>query len=361
MWVRGELEELERAVRWGKEMDVHYKTFVTILKDAIVKMGSYAPIEGADIDAVIKTVVDVNCTAWKKAMKGVKMGNSKTMLKIEEKREGVVRAMEDRDLPMDMEAMGVDVDAMEGKSEEEKKEIKRILSKFWNHVSKAHEEASCAVVELSRLAMVLEPEDHYKIVEAGTRPLIAMEIPKVQQLISEKKTSEEWVRSRDEKQNMRIEDIIIEQNLLTPLDRWKDSKVLLPTRYLAAAVHYFIYSQADQVRPLTNKFVAGKFRLSPSNLHRILTGRKYAGGHETAKGKCDEHGEKYVKVSKYPETKKEKSKGKSSKALRKDSGKVTVTKVPVKQKDVDVSSLGKPPAKGTRVAKRKKKDDDENE
>ena len=129
---------------------------------------------------------------------------------------------------------------------------------------------------------------------------------------------------------MRIEDIIIEQNLPTPLDRWKDSKVLLLMRYLAAAVHYFIYSQADQVCPLMNKFVAGKFRLSPSNLHRILTGRKYAGGHETAKGKCDEHGEKYVKVSKYPETKKEKSKGKSSKALCKDSGKVTVTKVPVR-------------------------------
>ena len=61
------------------------------------------------------------------------------------------------------------------------------------------------------------------------------------------------------------------------------------------------------------------------------------------------------------ETKKEKSKGKSSKALRKDSRKVTVTKVPVKQKDVDVSSLGEPPVEGTRAAKRKKKDDDENE
>ena len=219
VWVRGELEELECAVRWGKEMDMHYKTFVTILKDAIVKMGSYTHIEGVDIDAVIKTVVDVNCTTWKKAMKGVKTGNSKTILKIEEKREGVVRAMEDRDLPTDTEAAGVDVDAMEGKSEEEKKEIKRMLSKFWNLVSKAHEEASCAVGELSRLAMVLEPEDHYKIMEVGTRPLIAMEIPKVQQLISEKKTSEEWVRSHDEKQNMRIEDIIIEQNLPTPLDR----------------------------------------------------------------------------------------------------------------------------------------------
>ena len=90
VWVRGELEELQHAVRRGKEMDVHYKTFVTILKDAIVKMGSYVPIEGADVDAVIKMVVDVNCTTWKKAMKGVKMGNSKMILKIEEKREGVV-------------------------------------------------------------------------------------------------------------------------------------------------------------------------------------------------------------------------------------------------------------------------------
>ena len=267
VWVRGKLNELERAVRWGKDMDVHYKTFVTVLKDAIIKMGSYAPIEGADIDAVIKTVVDTNCTAWKKAMKGVKTRNSKAILKIEEKREGVIRAVEDRDLPMDTEAAGVDIDAMEGKSEEEKKEIKCMLSKFWNHVSKAHEEASCAAGQLSRLAMVLEPDDHYKIVEAGTRPLIAMEIPRVQQLISEKKSSEERARSRDEKKNMQIEDIIIEQNLPTPLDRWKDLKVLLPTRYLAAAVHFFVYSQADQVHPLTNKFVAEKFKLSPSNLH----------------------------------------------------------------------------------------------
>ena len=53
-------------------------------------MGSYAPIEGADVEAIIKTVVDVNCTAWRKAMKGVKTGNSKTILKIEDKREVVL-------------------------------------------------------------------------------------------------------------------------------------------------------------------------------------------------------------------------------------------------------------------------------
>ena len=71
-------------------MEVHYKMFVLILKDAIEKNRSYAPIEGVDINEVIKTIVDVKCMAWRKAMKGVKTGNSNTILKIEQKREGVI-------------------------------------------------------------------------------------------------------------------------------------------------------------------------------------------------------------------------------------------------------------------------------
>ena len=93
---------------------------------------------------------------------------------------------------------------------------------------------------------------------------------------------------------MRIEDIIIEQNLPTPLDRWKDSKVLLRTRYLAAEVHYFVYSQADQKNPMTNKFVVDKFK-SPSSLHRIITGRCYTAG--TTKTTPEDHGERFVKVA----------------------------------------------------------------
>ena len=127
VWVRGKLQELQRAVRKGKDMDVHYKTFVTILKDAIVKMGSWGPIAAADVDAIVKTVIDVNCTAWKKAMQGIKTGNSETIMKIEEKREGMIRVIEDRDIPMEDDMAVVDADKIEGKTEEEKKEIKRML------------------------------------------------------------------------------------------------------------------------------------------------------------------------------------------------------------------------------------------
>ena len=260
----------------------------------------------------------------------------------------------------------VDADKIEGKSEEEKKEIKWMLPKFWGHVEKAHEEAACAAGELSRLSMVFEPDDYFKVVEAGTRPIITMEIPKAKQMVAQQKEAEERARSCDEMRNTRIEDIIIEQNLPTPLEMWKDSKVLLPTRYLVAAVHYFVYSQADQANPMTNKFVSDKFNLSSSNLHRIITGRCYAGGHETTKVAPEDHGEKFMKVVKaHSETSKGKGKGKgksssatasAAKGSAKPSDpKVTVTKVTPKL--IALPFLEDTPTEGNHRAKKRKKDD----
>ena len=118
VWVRGELEELQQKVCKGKDMEDHYKTFMVILKDGVVKMGSWGPIAGADVDAVVKTVIDMNCTAWRKAMQGVKTGNSKTIMKIEEKREGVILVIEDKELPMEDNKEVVNPDKIEGKMPE---------------------------------------------------------------------------------------------------------------------------------------------------------------------------------------------------------------------------------------------------
>ena len=116
MTIKGEEEgdtfQVEKHSHALNNMEQHYKTFVLILKDAVEKMGSYAPIEGCkDMDVVVKMVIDVKCMAWKKAMQGVKMGSSKMIMKIEEKKEGVIQAIEDRDVPMEPEQM-VDPDAI---------------------------------------------------------------------------------------------------------------------------------------------------------------------------------------------------------------------------------------------------------
>ena len=84
VWVRGKLRALQRKVWKGKDMEEYYKTFVTNLKDGIVQVGSYAPIEAADVEGVMKTVVDPSCMALKKAMQGVKTGDSKSIMKTEE-------------------------------------------------------------------------------------------------------------------------------------------------------------------------------------------------------------------------------------------------------------------------------------
>ena len=92
---------------------------------------------------------------------------------------------------------------------------------------------------------------------------------------------------------------------------------------------------------MTNNFVAKKFNVSLSTLHRITSGRRYAGGHETAKAQVGEHGEVTVKVVK-----------------KKEKGKSAVTKIPTGvQGEVDESM----PAQGLRKRRRSGKDEKEEE
>ena len=68
VWVRGQLVELEHHVKMGGSLaQSRYREFVSLLRDGIFKMHTWSPIEAADVDLVMKTVVDPTCTAWKSA------------------------------------------------------------------------------------------------------------------------------------------------------------------------------------------------------------------------------------------------------------------------------------------------------
>ena len=305
-WIRDNLTELKKAVKiGGRVAERSYKKFIEKLQDGIIKMETYSPIEYADVDQVIKTIVDPSCITWRKKLKGVKTGNCRTIMKAEEKKSEVLRAAEDAEIPSDAEGL-LGEDTLKGKTPEEQREIRLTIKRFFQHVSRAHEEASCAAGKLAELVEVLDCEEFDIIARVGTRPLVAIELPEVKKLIEDKKEEVRKAEIQEELKGMDIKEIVAVQNLPTSLERWKDSKILLPTRYLAAAVHYFIYSQAVQEAPMTNKLVAKKFFVSLSTLHRITSGRRYAGGHETTKAQMGEHGEVTVKVVK------KKEKGKNS-------------------------------------------------
>ena len=77
-----------------------------------------------------------------------------------------------------------------------------------------------------------------------------------------------------------------------------------PSAYLAAAVYYFLFNTVDQKKTVANQMVAEWFKVSKSNLHRITSGRKYAGGSITTGRKhkslqeLEEHREPMVKIAK---------------------------------------------------------------
>ena len=68
-----------------------------------------------------------------------------------------------------------------------------------------------------------------------------------------------------------------------------------------AAVYYFLFNTVDQKKTVANQAVADQFKVSKSNLHRITSGRKYAGGSITTGRKLksvqelEEHGNQWLR------------------------------------------------------------------
>ena len=112
---------------------------------------------------------------------------------------------------------------------------------------------------------------------------------------------------------------------------------MLPKQYLVAMVYYFMYAEMSPKVNVTNKGVAALFKVSQSNLHNLISGKKYHGGSQGDSRKAsslkeiEDHGEPMVQVIKKKMVKSttsrsgtSKSRGKGGKP--KSSGKVTVTK-----------------------------------
>ena len=233
-------------------------------------------------------------------------------------------------------------------------------------MAKAHEEASAAASILRLLADKVDEQTYVALLNAGTRQLSMMEMPQTTTQAMEMKIERERQEKAENLRNQPIEQIIQEQNVPVPVERWSSSSIMLPMQYLTAMVYYFVYAEANLDQNVTYKGVAGRFKLSPSNLHKLVSGKKHHGGSHGESHKASslkelkEHGETMVQVIKKKTVKvttstagSSKSRGSSGKA--KSSGKLTVMKtapkiIPLPFLDDEM------PASGTRGSHRKKKE-----
>ena len=244
-------------------------------------------------------------------------------------------------------------DTMKVKSKTERAEVIRMIKRYFGHVARAHEEAASAARIAQELVDEVDENSWLQIVSNGTRPLVMLQVPEMMQQAAMMKTDCEHREKAEQLQGLPIEDIIKEQNMPRPSEHWVESKIMSPSAYLTAAVYYFLYSVIDQKKAVANQAVADLFKVSKSNLHRITSGRKYAGGSVTMGKKLksvqelEEHGEQMVKIAKV------KPKPKSKK-------KVVVTKVTPKV--IPLPFLEEPtedPRRSWRKEDKDKQDDDE--
>ena len=283
-------------------MPREYKKLIKFVKLMIEKLGAYSPIEAADMEAVFETVVDPQCVAWQRAQHSTKTGNSEEILRVEEKRWKVERSIEERKISPD-EQVKTFANTMTVKSKTERADVIHMIKCYFGHVTRTHKEAASAARIAQELVDEVDENLWLQIVSNGTRPLVMLQVPEMMQQAAMMKSERERREKAEQLRGLPIEDIIKEQNMPRPVERWIESKIMSPSAYLAAAVYYFLYV-VDQKKAVANQMVADLFKISKSNLHRITSGRKYTGGSITTGQKLrsiqelEEHGEQMVKIAK---------------------------------------------------------------
>ena len=163
-----------KVVRKSKvDVPREYRKLIHYMREMVLKIGSYGPVEHADEEAVFKTIVDPTCTAWRRALHGAKTGNSKDLQRIEERQINVMKSVE---IPSKEEMIDL-ARPMEESLEEQKKHVKDLIKRYWVHTSRVHEEAAAAASILPLLVNEVDVDTYTTLINAGTRPLIMVHVP----------------------------------------------------------------------------------------------------------------------------------------------------------------------------------------
>ena len=111
-----------------------YRKLIHYMREMVLKIGCYGPIEHADEEAVFKTIVNPACTAWWRAMHGAKTGNAKDLQWIEEARIKIQKLTEDREIPPKEEMVEI-AGEMEKRTPEDKKHMRELIKRYWTHTT----------------------------------------------------------------------------------------------------------------------------------------------------------------------------------------------------------------------------------
>ena len=164
-------------------------------------------------------------------------------------------------------------------TDEIKEKVMQKCASLFENIEKVHQVNLEVTKDLKDLVnLIKEPEVFPRIMQAATQLLVACYTPHIDPFIKQWQVT---INTKQDKlsQWKTIEDLMEMSNLPQYNEAWgdKDNKEKVPTRYMATIVWFFMKREMCGMAPNISN-VADTFKVSRSQLSRLITAKKFKSG-----------------------------------------------------------------------------------
>ena len=267
--------EVKKAVRKGKSIKETYTDMIS----STIKVATAMKYPGAntvEVEDITAAIVDMECNAWQKHLKGKTRMNPNDVVmeqEFEDREDEAVLIQQPMLGPEDIEAA---TEAINKLPKMLIADTNKKLRSLFSEMEKAHRHAGEASKLLRELHTDLPLNVFLRIADCAVRPLVILHIPKTEQLTQKLKETAINRQRRIMRGSATVVDVMLEKNL-PRCGEWTAEDAYRPRKMIASLVHKYIRDEMMKEQTTTATIVE-EFGLAKTTIHRQIWGKKYAGG-----------------------------------------------------------------------------------
>ena len=173
------------------------------------------------------------------------------------------------------------------KMPEQEQHIKDTIKNLCKSQALAHRHAANSADYLAQLTDLVSLPATIKVMNSTLRPVVAIKIPEVDDLMERAQQKVEAIRKAKEATSgvRSIDEVVFAQNCLTWNPEWSYSKEGKPTAYLASLVTRYMDERMwkDSQMVMCAKALEVIYHTASSSVGKLISGKHYIGGYELDK------------------------------------------------------------------------------
>ena len=267
---------LKEAVKKGKRIEESYRDMI----EQTIKISRAMEYPGAnkvEVDDIIPSIPDRKCNAWREHLRG-RTNMDMTDFAADDEDEDEA----DNDLVIQGPALSEDqvteaARLLKSLEPMMRNDACKLLADLYENQARAHEHAAASCRILKQLHRTLPFDVFLRIADGAVRPLVLMQIPQTEAVVTKLKEAAE--ASRKKTTGMTLVTEVMEKRNLPQLHRdWTMSDVDKPKKMVACIIFKFVRDAMFPTDPTPTHMVVKEFGVKQTTIHRHMYGKRYPGG-----------------------------------------------------------------------------------